>query len=169
MPSPVSKRAIVISLALLAIGPAPRDSSALTGPVPCRPADLTTRLFFQGATSSVLGGFKVRNKSAHPCSLGGRPAVHVFHLRGGRVAVRQEPARMPDGYRRVRVLRHLQEATVPLQWWNYCGANPAGFFRFAVTLTGGATVAAGERGSPTCLSKSTPSTLEVSKFGRVLN
>jgi hypothetical protein len=75
---------------------------------------------------------------------------------------------MPDGYRPVRVLRHLQEATVPLQWWNYCGANPAGFFRFAVTLTRGATVAAGERGSPTCLSKRTPSTLEVSKFGRVL-
>jgi hypothetical protein len=75
---------------------------------------------------------------------------------------------MPDGYRRVRVLRHLQEATVPLQWWNYCGPNRAGAFRFTVTLTGGATVAVTERGSPTCLSKRTPSTLEVSKFGRVL-
>jgi hypothetical protein len=77
---------------------------------------------------------------------------------------------MPDGYRRVHVVRHRQEATMPLQWWNYCGPNPGGAFRFTVTLTGGATLSAvtQRRSSPTCLSKRMPSTLLVSPFGRAL-
>ena len=145
----------------------PQDAPAhMSAPAPCRAADLTTRLFFQGATSSALGGFVVRD-AKRSCSLGGRPTVRVFRSSGEWAAVRQEPAGMPDGFSRVRVLRKSQAATLPLQWWNYCGPHRAGAFRFQVTLTGGATVAANERGAPTCLTKRLRSTVLVSQFGRV--
>jgi len=163
----ISPRLAPVLAALLVVSAAAgaRGQSSLTAP--CLATDLRVRSFFQGATSSLLGGVSVRNTAQLPCSLGGRPKVRVVRSDGRAISLRTDPGSLPSDWKRVVVLRPGRQATAAMQWWNYCGVRFRGVFRFALKLTTGTHISAGVRGSPTCITPHKRSSLSVSYFRRV--
>lgn len=163
----ISPRLAPVLAAILVVGAAGSARGQSSATVACSATDLRVRSFFQGATSSLLGGVSVRNTARLPCSVGGRPKVRVVRLDGHAISLTTVPGPMFSGWTRIVVLRPGRQAMAAMQWWNYCGPRPGGVFRFELTLTTGTKISAGVRGSPTCIDSHLRSSLSVSYFGRV--
>ena len=102
---------------------------------PCRARSVRVRLFLQGATGSLVGGFSLTNVGASACSLLGWP--RVAFTGGSAVSARWRVKRMarqsvsldvladPPGS--LRALAPGKAASVVLFWSNWCAAgNPGG-------------------------------------------
>jgi hypothetical protein len=132
---------------------------------------------WQGATGSMLGGFLIWNTSGEPCRLTGRPSIAIRDATGHRLAVTNIPA--PEPPLRPIVLPANQPAPVlfeeapgglaqvTIQWFNWCGADPAEPMSLAITLPEGGVlqtpVVMG--GVPRCDEASTGSSVSVAAFG----
>jgi hypothetical protein len=70
-------RRLILLLAVTVLAPA---APALARPAapPCVASQLLARADVQGATGSLLGGVVFSNRSATPCTLGGRPRTHLL-------------------------------------------------------------------------------------------
>ena len=105
----------------------------------------------QGATGSLLGGFRVANTGVRACRLGGFPRLELFRSDGKRVALtvhRGDPA-FPSS-RPVTVLRAGRSATAWIRWGSYCGSLWNRPFTFRLTLTTGQRVSARTNGAGKC-------------------
>jgi hypothetical protein len=134
----------------------------------CTARDLRASVgMLQGATGTMDGAVRFRNRSASACAVGGRPRVAVTTT-ARTVLPTRERAFASGGA--VSTLAPRATAELRLDWANWCGAwsRSGGAFRtvlLRVRLTTGATVWARVRtGRPRCDQPSAPSTLAVSRF-----
>jgi hypothetical protein len=148
-----------------------------TDAAPCRVDQVTAGVAgWQGATGSMLGGFLIWNTSSEPCRLAGRPAIAIIDHAGHRLEVINVP--YPDPSVWPILLQAHQPApviqaeapgglvSVMIQWFNWCGAEPAEPLRLAITLPEGgvlnAPVVMG--GVPRCDEASAGSSISVAPF-----
>jgi hypothetical protein len=114
----------------------------------------------------MLGGTTLTNTSKVVCSLPtGQPVLQI-RWQGRTLALRERRFTPPPG-RSLRILEPGAEATIFLQWWNYCGAAvnlkapPTVYLRFRDELVLAAP-ATQQWGVPYCNGPRDPSTIYVS-------
>jgi uncharacterized protein DUF4232 len=157
--------AILLGLALVAGAPgAPNDVSA------CTARSLHATAGLQGATGSMAGGIRVRNRGEKTCRLGGRPAVILRDSTGWTFVARQVKGRVTSPFEAVQVLRRGESAFAFLLWRNWCGRWPSSGSRrlvLDVTLTSGPRLRVPFRTwRPRCDSPDSTPVLIVSPFAR---
>lgn len=144
---------------------APANAGRATGPL-CRASQLNATAGWQGATQSMLGGMTLTNTSNAVCSLPTGQPILRMKWQGRTLALAERRFAPPPG-QRVRILEPGAEATIFLQWWNYCGAAidlkapPTVSLRFRDGLAVAA-LAARQWGVPYCNGPRAPSTIYVS-------
>lgn len=131
---------------------------------------------WQGATGSMAGGFLIWNTSQEPCRLAGRPSIAIRDASGQELAVTNVPAPEPPVLPIVLPAKQpapvlFEEAPaglaqVTIQWFNWCGADPAEPMSLAITLPEGGVLQAPVvmGGVPRCDEASTGSSLSVAAF-----
>jgi hypothetical protein len=162
---------VAILLALSLVGGAPQMPSGVPA---CAAKSLRATAGVQGATGSMAGGIRVRNRGGHACRLGGRPRV-ILRTRRGRVLVaRQHAAPVFTPFKAVHVLGPGQNAFAFVRWANWCGrwptSEPARYNHrlvLDVMLASGALLRVSfGTGRPRCDSPGSPPALVVSPFAR---
>lgn len=135
----------------------------VTGPL-CRASQLSVSAGLQGATQSLAGGATLTNTGPGTCSLPqGRPVVRIsLDEQTLRVSERPFPYPISPGRPVARVLMPREQATIFMQWWDWCGKTGAA--TMTLRFGHGPTITAPERiGEPTCIgSGAGPSRLYVS-------
>jgi Protein of unknown function (DUF4232) len=144
---------------------APANAGRATGAF-CRASQLSATVGWQGATQSMAGGTTLTNTSNVVCSLPtGQPILRI-RWQGRTLALRERRFAPPPG-KPVRILEPGAEATIFLQWWNYCGTAvtrkvpPTVYLRFPDGLAVSA-LATQQWGVPFCNAPGAPSTIYVS-------
>lgn len=128
----------------------PRASAGgATGPL-CRAPQLSVSAGLQGATQSLAGGAIVTNSGSSSCSLPRlRPSVRIG-LGGQTLAIKERPFPYRISGQPVHVLMPGEQATILMQWWNWCGKT--GSATMTVRLGHGLDLRAPQRiGEPTCI------------------
>jgi hypothetical protein len=144
---------------------APANAGRPTGAL-CRASQLSATAGWQGATQSMAGGTTLTNTSNVVCSLPAGPPILRIRWQGRTLALRERRFAPPPG-KPVRILEPGAEATIFLQWWNYCGTAvtlkvpPTVFLRLRDGLAVSA-LAAQQWGVPICNAPGAPSTIYVS-------
>jgi Protein of unknown function (DUF4232) len=154
--------AILLGLALAAGAPASNDVAA------CTARSLYATAALQGATGSMAGGIRVRNRGKETCRLGGRPAVILRASTGATFVARQVRGRVTSPFEAVQVLKRGESAFAFVLWRNWCGRWPSSGSQplvLDVTLTSGARLRVPFRTwRPRCDSPDSPPMLIVSPF-----
>jgi hypothetical protein len=147
------------------VGQPPARGGRATGRL-CRVGQLSVSAGFQGATQSLAGGATITNTGRSPCSLPRLQPVVRISLNGETLRIREWPFpyRISRGRPVVHVLTPREQATILMQWWNWCGKTGAA--TMTLRLGRGLTIVAPQRlGEPTCIGTgpSPSSTLYVSR------
>ncbi|MGN6359704.1 MAG: DUF4232 domain-containing protein [Thermomicrobiales bacterium] len=146
-----------------------RDQTQLVAP--CRAANLSGSVFWQGAAGSLAGGMFVYNNGAAPCALGGQPTVQLLDQNGDPLQVNTNTDGPSAPVATIGIARG-QRARLPLRWSNGCGARTAAA-SVLVTLAGGGQVSAPildpqgqpvSGGAPPCNGPGYPSNLSIGAF-----
>ena len=146
-------------------GVTPANAGGATGPL-CRAPQLSASAGLQGATQSLAGGATITNTGSSSCSLPRlRPIVRIS-LEGRTLPIREQPFpyRIARG-RHVDVLMPGEQATILMQWWNWCGKT--GSATMTLQFGHGLRLVAPQRlGEPACIGtgRSPSSTLYVSRL-----
>ncbi|MGZ4397334.1 MAG: DUF4232 domain-containing protein [Gaiellaceae bacterium] len=140
-------------------------------------ADRRRGVFFNGATGSLVGAVRFRNRGA-PCSLVGRPRVHF--LGGGATSARIRQVSLPPDRPAadvlpppfsVRALPRGRSAAVEIWWSNWCGPGSSGGggpylppATVALTLPSGGSLRLKVAEAPRCDAPSLTSQVSVGRF-----
>ena len=135
----------------------------------CKPSQLRLSGSLQGATQSLLGTFKLVNRSARACALPQAPSSVTLVIRNQVLPVltaRMNARLWPPGKTTRRLPAH-GHVLVGIQWRNWCGA-PHGDLRLSVGLTiyGAETrrPSVGRVTTPQCVDRKHSSRVSVSPF-----
>jgi hypothetical protein len=125
----------------------------------------------QGATGSMLGTFEVKSLTKRRCIIGGRPKAALIGTDAKPLKTKARTLPRGVGLHVITVLDPGRTAVVRVQWSNWCGGWPkrkaVAMLALRLTLDTGITLSGPLRtGRPRCESKSLPSLLAVSAFGR---
>ena len=137
---------------------------------PCRAAGLRATAGLQGATGSLAGVIGIKNVSAKPCTVTGRPRLKLLGD-GHDLRVRQVPIPpswngqlVPKGYPRLLV-GPGDSVEARVFWSNWCG-GATGPLSLSIDLPHGAgrLTAPLEPGTPRCDAPRSASTIRVEPF-----
>jgi hypothetical protein len=162
---------VVILFALALVASAPGVPNGVDA---CTAKSLRATAALQGASGSMAGGIRVRNRGGRACRLGGRPRAALRTRRGRVLVARHQAAAVFTPFKAVDVLAPGRSAFAFVQWSNWCGHRPAsGPARYVRRLVLDIALGSGARlrvplrtGQPRCDSPGAPSVLAVSPFAR---
>jgi hypothetical protein len=143
---------------------------ASSSPPLCRAADLRATASLQGATGSLAGAVGVKNMSAKPCTVTGRPRLrllgdgHDLHVRQVPIPPSWNGQLVPKGYPRL-LLGPGDSVEARVFWSNWCG-GATGSLSLSIALPQGAgrLTAPLDPGTPRCDVPRSASTIRVEPF-----
>lgn len=143
-------------------------SSPRSTPPLCRRSQLSVSAIWDGAGGNLFNSFAIANRGGSACSLPlGRPTV-LLTRRGMQLKVEERASSGNSSTGKpVHSLAPGRRAIVHLDWFNWCGAQPA-FARTTTSVTvrfadGLRVTAPNLLGQPRCISATEPSVLTVSR------
>jgi hypothetical protein len=145
-------------------------SSSIPGPTTtstCQANGLQTRGSWQGAGGSMAGGVSFVNVGKDSCFVQGQPAVELFDQHDQRLSVvAAQPSVSAPPAGRVLLAPRSGNASVLVQWFNWCGPDPGPVVAKVIlpSATASITVAPPIGLIPHCNNPASPSTIDVGSF-----